>query len=94
MRGRLNQGSNPESLLFDSRVAEAKQDIATLIQPLADAPGAGGVYTVALLELALERHLKIVPAAATARALVDGALGRVLKRKAASIGSTQYGPRV
>lgn len=68
---------------FDAKVAEAKTGIDRLIQPHA-LPGAGGILTLALLELGIERHLNIAPDEKSARALVEGVLQKVLKRRDAS----------
>lgn len=68
---------------MDARIAEAKAGIAELIEPHATLPGAGGVFTLALLELGIERQLDLWPDEKAARDLVEGALNKVLKRRKA-----------
>lgn len=68
---------------FDAKIAEAKTGIERLIEPHA-LPGAGGVLTLALLELGIERHLNLFPDEQSARDLVNGVLNKVLKRRSAS----------
>ena len=68
---------------MDARIAEAKAGIAKLIEPHASLPGTGGVFTLALLELGIERHLGLFPDEKAARDLVEGVLNKVLNRRKA-----------
>ena len=61
----------------NSKVEEMKDEIARMIQPHA-LPGSNGVITLALLQLAIERHLRISPHEKSARALMDSVLKKVL----------------
>ena len=56
-----------------------KHGIAAMLEPH-NLPGSGGVITVALLELAIERHLCISPTEQSARDLFDGVLRKVIER--------------
>jgi hypothetical protein len=62
-------------------LAEAKAGIARLIEPHASMPGSEGVFTSALLELGIERHLDGFADEKAARDLVQGALNKMLKRR-------------
>jgi hypothetical protein len=61
-----------------ARVQEMKDGIAAMLEPH-NLPGAGGVITLALLELGIERHLRICPTEKSARDLFDGLLKNVLE---------------
>lgn len=66
---------------LDAKVAEMKAGIPRLIEPHGSLPGAGGVLTLALLELGIERHLRICPDEKAARDLVAGVLNKALNRR-------------
>ncbi|MBV9828869.1 MAG: hypothetical protein JO001_24860 [Alphaproteobacteria bacterium] len=68
---------------LDAKIAEAKDGIARLIAPHATLPGSGGTFTIALLELDIERHLDRFPGNGekAARDLVNGVVTKVLKRR-------------
>lgn len=57
-----------------------KADIEQLIEPHAR-HGKSGVVIIALLELAMERHLRRFPDQGSTRALVEGVLDKVLTRR-------------
>ena len=62
----------------NSKVEEMKEGIARMIQPHA-LPGSNGIITLALLELGIERHLRISSThEKSVRALLDGVLKKVL----------------
>jgi hypothetical protein len=61
----------------NSKVEEMKDEIARMIRPHA-LPGSNGVITLALLQLGIERHLRISPHEKSTRALLDGVLKKVL----------------
>ncbi|MBV9826087.1 MAG: hypothetical protein JO001_10490 [Alphaproteobacteria bacterium] len=61
-------------------VAEMKAGIARLLEPHL-LPGSGGVITLALIELGVERHLRICPTEKSARDLVNGVVTKVLKSR-------------
>lgn len=63
---------------FRAKVQEMKDGIAAMLEPH-ELPGSGGMITVALLELGIERHLRIWPTEKSARALFEGVLRRALK---------------
>ena len=69
----------PSRAAFRRKVEETKVGIARLIEPHA-ASGSGGIVSLALLELGIERHLRISPTEKSARALLDGVLKKVLDR--------------
>jgi hypothetical protein len=77
-----DQNQDDHQRRLDISVAESKAGIARLIEPHA-ARGAGGVMTVALIELGIERHLDRFPDEKGARDLVNGVLTKVLKRRSA-----------
>jgi hypothetical protein len=53
-----------------------KDGIAAMLEPHA-LPGSGGVITTALLELAIERHLRVCSTEKSARDLFEGVLKKV-----------------
>jgi hypothetical protein len=76
----------PSRSAFRVKVEETKNGIARLIEPHAGS-GSGGIVTLALLELGIERHLQISPTEKSARVLLDGVLKKVLDRRAAGRGN-------
>jgi hypothetical protein len=82
----MDDGQNdPARGAFRRKVEETKDGIARLIEPHV-ASGAGGIVTLALLELGVERHLRISPTEKSARAVLDGVLKKVLDRRAGGHG--------
>jgi hypothetical protein len=64
----------------NNKVEEMKEGIARMIQPHA-LPGSNGIITLALLELGIERHIRISSTnEKSARALLDGVLKKVLEK--------------
>lgn len=72
--------SDPDKEAFDAKVQEMKAGIARLIEPH-QLPGAGGVITLALLELGIERHVTLCPDEKSTTDLVLGAVRKVLRRR-------------
>jgi hypothetical protein len=69
----------------NSKVEEMKGRIARMIQPLA-LPGSNGIITLALLELGIERHLRISSTCEkSAGALLDGVLKKVLDERTSAL---------
>jgi hypothetical protein len=62
-----------------AKVQEMKDGIAAMLEPH-NLPGSGGVITLALLELGIERHLRICPTEKSARDLFEGVLRKVIER--------------
>jgi hypothetical protein len=60
-----------------ARVREMKDGIAAMLDAHA-LPGSGGVITLALLELGIERHLRICATEKSVRDLFEGVLRKVL----------------
>ena len=69
---------NEAKATFRAKVQEMKDGIAAMLEPHA-LPGSGGVITLALLELGIERHLRISATEQSARDLFDGVLRKVLE---------------
>jgi hypothetical protein len=65
---------------FRARVREMKDSIAVMLDAHA-LPGSGGVISVALLELGIERHLRICATEESVRDLFEGVLRKVLGRE-------------
>src|SRR4051812_30206803 len=76
---------------FRARVQEMKDGIAAMLEPH-NLPGSGGVITTALLELGIERHLRIAPTEQSARDLFEGVLGKVIKKNRGGAGAAPNSP--
>jgi hypothetical protein len=73
----MNDQDGPKAA-FRARVQAMKDGIEATLEAHA-LPGSGGVITVALLELGIERHLRISATENAARELFDGVLKNVLE---------------
>lgn len=69
-------GRSGADVAFRAKVKEMKDGIAAMLEPH-ELPGSGGVITVALLELGIERHLCICSTEKSVRALFEGLLKNV-----------------
>jgi hypothetical protein len=77
-RGKVMNDQDGPKPAFRARVQEMKDGIEAMLEAHA-LPGSGGVITVALLELGIERHLRISATENAARELFDGVLKNVLE---------------
>jgi len=69
-------GRDGTNAAFRARVRETKGRIAAMLGPH-ELPGSDGVITVALLELGIERHLRLCSTEKSVRALFEGLLKNV-----------------
>jgi hypothetical protein len=70
-------GQDGPNAAFRARVREMKDGIEAMLEAHA-LPGSGGVITLALLELGIERHLRGCSTEQSARDLFEGVLRKVI----------------